>query len=505
MATPQETRDRIKEMRQRIFEGPDEEPVKINIQETSSEDESVGKKSIGVSEHYGSSSNKNIKETIQKNSNSEKKANAGQEQENSLNAAKTTNSIEESFSEKLQQNDNRISLLCSDTQKHFSEIALEFANNIRSLETAILDKLKDTLEESNSKINGVEQLVNDSNISSAQADEAIKEELSQLNHSLQLDISSLANRFSTENQKIETEIKDNADKLSIFKNSVEERQHSIEESFSEKLQQNEDRISLLSADTQKHLSETTLEFANKNKILETVLVDKYEHISFHLAKVEEQVENQLNNLSSSLQKFILSITTSQEEKIDAINQKVNLLQQKLQSDVTEIKALVLEQKPLLENSISTYALASNKKIDVQAQKFQESVKLLKQEIFEYQRDIKTDFNKNIKKNELKTNEHLSKKIFEVRELLLEEMKSLSEDLTITDVSIKEKHLELATLIDNNVSDIKHVVEKDRKYFIDQFEKVSDSIQSVESMIVREEDLTELFQNYTLNVNISDNS
>ena len=47
------------------------------------------------------------------------------------------------------------------------------------------------------------------------------------------------------------------------------------------------------------------------------------------------------------------------------------------------------------------------------------------------------------------------------------------------------------------------MEKDREYFNNRFEKVSDSIQSVESMIVKEEDLTELFQNYTLNVNISD--
>ena len=48
-------------------------------------------------------------------------------------------------------------------------------------------------------------------------------------------------------------------------------------------------------------------------------------------------------------------------------------------------------------------------------------------------------------------------------------------------------------------------EKDRKYFNSRFEKVSESIQSVEAMIVREDDLVELFQNYTLNVNISDDA
>ena len=50
--------------------------------------------------------------------------------------------------------------------------------------------------------------------------------------------------------------------------------------------------------------------------------------------------------------------------------------------------------------------------------------------------------------------------------------------------------------------IKKAAEKDRKYFNNRFESVSESIQSVEAMIVKEDDLIDLFQNYTLNVNIS---
>ncbi len=69
--------------------------------------------------------------------------------------------------------------------------------------------------------------------------------------------------------------------------------------------------------------------------------------------------------------------------------------------------------------------------------------------------------------------------------------------------LKEKNSELAKHINNNLSSIKKVAEKDRKYFKNRFEKVSENIQSVEAMIVKEEDLVDLFQNYTLNVNISD--
>jgi hypothetical protein len=263
-------------------------------------------------------------------------------------------------------------------------------------------------------------------------------------------------RFSSANQKTQTELKNSDDKLSKFEDSVEERQNSLEESFSEKVQQSDDKISLLSADTQKQLSEIALDFASKSSSLETEMLDKLEYISFHLKKVEEQIENQVSDLSTSLKKFVVSITTSQEEKIDA-----------------------------------------------QEQKIQKSIKSLKQELFEFQRDLKTDFDKNIKERELKTNDYLSKRIFEVRELLSGEVVSLSGELTILNDVVKEKHSQLAAHVDNNVSSIKATVEKDRRYFNNQFKKVSDNIQSLESMIVKEEDLVELFQNYTLNVNITD--
>mgnify|MGYP003310308865 FL=1 len=186
------------------------------------------------------------------------------------------------------------------------------------------------------------------------------------------------------------------------------------------------------------------------------MLDKFEHISFHLEKVEEQIENQIGDLSTSVQKYVLSLTDSQEDKIDA-----------------------------------------------QAKKIEKNVSSLKQEIFEYKTELKADIDKKIKESELKTNEYLSKKIYEVRDLLSGEFKSLSGELSILKGVVKEKNSELAKHMKNNVSAITKAAEKDRKHFNSRFEKVSESIQSVEAMIVREDDLVELFQNYTLNVNISD--
>ena len=155
--------------------------------------------------------------------------------------------------------------------------------------------------------------------------------------------------------------------------------------------------------------------------------------------------------------------------------------------------------PSLKKSIDLLQLSRFELI----KKIEKNVSSLKQEIFEYKRELKADIDKKIKESELKTNDYLSQKIFEVRDLLSGEFKSLSGELSILKGVVKEKNSELAKHMKNNVSSIKKVAEKDRKYFNNRFEKVSESIQSVEAMIVKEDDLVELFQNYTLNVNISD--
>jgi len=141
-------------------------------------------------------------------------------------------------------------------------------------------------------------------------------------------------------------------------------------------------------------------------------------------------------------------------------------------------------------------------------------------------------------------------------VLSSEVKALSEELAILNDIIKEKHFELTTRVEMNLAtvttkvgedfdNLKEILSKennglskhfemeieqsrkeiDKKTNLKQVEEffneklteklnkfsttleerfgtISENIQSVESMIVKEEDLTKLFQNYTLNVNIS---
>ena len=116
--------------------------------------------------------------------------------------------------------------------------------------------------------------------------------------------------------------------------------------------------------------------------------------------------------------------------------------------------------------------------------------------------LQLDLDKKLKASNFKTNDNLSKKILEVRELLSGEINSLTKELTFLKNSVKDGRSELDTNIENSVSAIKETADKDRENFNNQFENVTKAIATVDSKIVKEDDLTELFQNYTLNVNIS---
>ena len=351
-------------------------------------------------------------------------------------------------------------------------------------------------------------------------------------------------------------------------------------SSSKKINQKNER-NLIGAGTKTQFSEIALEFDGKIGSLEIKMLDKLERISVNLGKVEGQIENQIGELDTSLQKYVSSIRASQEEKIESLNREVLFLQDKLQSDVSDIKDLFLEQQPHYEKIIADYKNASNKKIDNKTRKIQNNLNSLKEEIFESQKDLITDFDKKlnsndndiqivkkklessaskllrkIKDSEIKTHDYLSKKISDAREVLSSEVKALSEELAILNDIIKEKHFELTTHVDMNLAavttkvgedfdNLKETLSKEStdlsKHFEKEIEKswkeidkktnlkqveeffneklteklnkfstaleerfgtISENIQSVESMIVKEEDLTKLFQNYTLNVNIS---
>ena len=102
-------------------------------------------------------------------------------------------------------------------------------------------------------------------------------------------------RFASANQKVKTELSSNSDKLSKFEKSIENSHHSLEKTFFEKLQQNDDKISELDKDTNKLISEITLDFASKQSSLETEILEKLEQTftenKFKINAVEKLVND----------------------------------------------------------------------------------------------------------------------------------------------------------------------------------------------------------------------
>ena len=390
MATPQETRDRINEMRARIFNEASPDPVPNKT--------AVPNKDKG---------------TLRDNNSVEHNARPSQKNGASSVTAQIIDLQADTFVEKLKDYDNRISSLSEETKNKLAELNLLYDSKINDLEESLLNKLETALEQNGKKINSIEE------------------------------------RFLSTNQNIET----------------------LAEGFSKKFQHHENKTSSLNSDVQSKLSKIAQDLEGKNRSLEKLMFDKLEHISNRLENVEEKIDRKIDDVNTSILNEVSSIRASHGQKFDALEQEVNLLDEKLQTDNDEVKALVLDQKTLLEKTISDNIAASNKQMDAQFHQIEDRVKS-----FEKDHDATT-----------------------VR--LSEEIKSLSGELTILNNLVKEKHFEIASHVDINMSTITKAIENDREYFNHKLQIASDNIQAVEAMIVKEDDLTKLFENYTLNVNI----
>ena len=169
MATPEETRERIKEMRERIFERSTEVPVKNDSQETPQK----------------SDPNKNKIKILQSNE------------------VEPLSSLEDVPAEIIQQKNNQAPSLGSEIRNISSD-----EKNIDSiLEIEINNRFEQNLAESNTKIKKVEDLLNDSIAQASEINTVLKERLEELNKSFLLELNFIEQKYSSKNQKIESEVK----------------------------------------------------------------------------------------------------------------------------------------------------------------------------------------------------------------------------------------------------------------------------------------------------------
>ena len=191
MATPEETRERIKEMRERIFERSTEVSVK-----------------------------KDSKDTSQKTDSNENKAKNFQSKKVQSSEVKSIALSEDAPSEPVQQKDDKVTTVSAEIKNTGSDEKIETS----TLETDLANKIEHTFAESTTKIKKVEELVNESIVQASEIKEALTDRLEELNKTLLLKINSIEKKYSSTDEKIDKELHNNSTELSKVKNSLETKQ-----------------------------------------------------------------------------------------------------------------------------------------------------------------------------------------------------------------------------------------------------------------------------------------
>ena len=346
---------------------------------------------------------------------------------------------------KIKQNDDKLTLLSLDTMDLIRKTTLDFQKESSALEKLLVQKISDSSEENASKLRDLEGVVNDSIINSFKASDIAKTGL-------------------------EVGLKDNLDKLEELNCSIRQEFSTFVSSYTSandeintKLKQNEDKITLLSADTQNIIAKNIHEIEGKNTILEGSILQKLE---------DESGEN--------IKKFIKlegSITAGFERSskaADAVRTDLEIGLIENLDKLQDFNSLIRTDLSTLVSSFTSF----NNKTDTKLKQNDERITILS-----------SDIQNKITKLTLE----LKTKSTALGDSSLAQTKTVSSKLSIVEAKIKNDLVELRSVIKENLA-----LSNDVKVHVNGLQE---NIGLLESMIVREDDLTELFQNYTLNLNI----
>ncbi len=170
MSTPEETRERIKEMRERIFERSTDDSDK-----------------------------KDSKDTSQKTDSNENKVKNSKSQRAQTDEIKSKGSSEDVTQTAYQQKDEKVSTISPEIKDTGSVEKSETS----TLETDTTRTIEYILAESNTKIKKVEDLVNESIVQASEIREAFTDRFEELKKTLLLKINSIEKKCSSTDEKIE--------------------------------------------------------------------------------------------------------------------------------------------------------------------------------------------------------------------------------------------------------------------------------------------------------------
>ena len=364
---------------------------------------------------------------------------------------------------------------------------------------------------------------------------------------------SFSEKLKTNNASLINELGKLDKKLGTKVSAIEAQQKALPDSFSEKLKTNNDslinelgkldkkletKVSSISSSLEKHLSsalsrqEKTIESLTQEiKLLKENFGVEVSEVKSLLERQKTNLFDQIANSSAEFNKKIQSQTEHTESKFGIVNQKLiqnavevdktieiqatnnnksfNLLKQEFKDQTNEqnidlnrkIDRHVIEfTKFKKDNGVTLTSLNGNieEKLDAVSLTLEENQKNHQNQLDKLQSVVTT--------NGLKSSENLKKEIDKIssnnhanNNKLSTEFATLINECKNT-ISQKTGMLEVESFFKN---------EMDKKLDIfsnrmgDHFQTIHKNIKTVEEMILKEEDLTELFKNYTLNVSIGD--
>ena len=364
---------------------------------------------------------------------------------------------------------------------------------------------------------------------------------------------SFSEKLKTNNDPIVNKLEQLDKKFGTKVTAIEAQQNALPDSFSEKLKTNngslinelgkldkklETKVNSISSSLEKHLSSA---LTRQEKTIESLMQEiklLKENFGVEVSEVKSLLERQKTNLfdqiansSAESNKKIQSQTEYTESKFGIINQK--LIQNAVEVDKTiEIQATnnnksfnLLKQE--FKDQTNEQNIDLNRKIDrhvIEFTKFkkdngvaltslngniEERLDAVFLTLEENQKTHQNQLDKLqsvVTKNGLKSSENLKQEIDKISSNNHANNNKLSTEFTTlineckNTISQKTGMLEVESFFKN---------EMDKKLDIfsnrmgDHFQTIHKNIKTVEEMILKEEDLTELFKNYTLNVSMGD--
>jgi hypothetical protein len=445
----------------------------------------------------------------------------------------------DSFSEKLKtNNDPIVNELEQLNRKYDAKVS-----SIEAQQKTFSDSFSEKLKANNDPVvNKLEQL-----------DKKFDTKVSALEHQQKALPDNFSEKLKTNNDSLINELGKLDKKLGTKVSAIEAQQKALPDSFSEKLKTNNDslinelgkldkkletKVSSISSSLEKHLSSA---LSRQEKTIESLTQEiklLKENIGVEVSEVKSLLERQKTNLfdqiansSAEFNKKIQSQTEHTESKFGIVNQKLiqnavevdktieiqatnnnksfNLLKQEFKDQTNEqnidlnrkIDRHVIEfTKFKKDNGVTLTSLNRNieEKLDAVSLTLEENQKNHQNQLDKLQSVVTT--------NGLKSSENLKKEIDKIssnnhanNNKLSTEFATLINECKNT-ISQKTGMLEVESFFKN---------EMDKKLDIfsnrmgDHFQTIHKNIKTVEEMILKEEDLTELFKNYTLNVSIGD--